>query len=181
MGRIKISGYAIQQINPITLRKNIGYITEKINIINISIRENFKIVSKDISNKEIIEALVDVGCWNYVKDLPNDLDFLISANGENLPPNIRFLILLAINLVKAPKIFMIDNIPHEVLNPDNDFDFVNFIKTKLKDKTVLVITNRSDIVKQADISYTYLKRGQVTLGEPKEMIELATKMNIEIF
>jgi ABC-type bacteriocin/lantibiotic exporter with double-glycine peptidase domain len=74
-----------------------------------TIRENLTFGSKDISDKEMIETMNDVGLSKFLKGLPRGLDTILYPEGRQLSFTVAKKIVLARAILKKPKLLILED------------------------------------------------------------------------
>ncbi|AZR73220.1 hypothetical protein BBF96_07380 [Anoxybacter fermentans] len=141
-GEILLDGYNIQQINLVSLRKNIGYLPQEAFIIDGTIRENLTCVKEDATEEEMWWALDQAQIGDYIRtQLKNGLDEVLSNNGSSLSGGQRQRISIARLFLQNPKIIIFDEI-FTGLDLETEKYIWNNIKKFIKDKTALFISHK---------------------------------------
>lgn len=169
-GNIYINGENIKDIDPVELRRKIGYVIQQIGLFpNMTIEENITVVpkllkwSKEKCNRRASELLdlVSMGYEENAHKYPNEL-----SGGQQQ----RIGVLRA--LAAEPPIILMDE-PFGALDPitrDNLQDELKDLQKKLK-KTIIFVTHDMDeAVKMAD-KIVFMSKGKILqVASPEEML-----------
>lgn len=130
-----------------TIRKNIGYLPQKCNLINSTIRNNITMFDQSISDNKIIEVLK---MMNLEKLLEGEgIDRNVSNSSEKLSSGEIKRICLARLLCRDYNVLLIDE-GTSALDKDSTEDIENVLK-KLKNKIIISIIHRPEYLKYYDI------------------------------
>lgn len=107
-GSIRIGESEIDKIDRHTLRENIAYISQDLELFTGSIRENLKIAKPDASEEEMIEACKNANLSDLINRLPGGLDYTLDERGTNLSVGERQRLTIARAFLRNPKILILD-------------------------------------------------------------------------
>jgi len=150
-GHIKVFGTEVNKDHLFEVRECISYVAQNGNLFPVSIRENI-ILDKQINDKEVIQICERLNIWNTICKLQKGLDTLVLDGGINFSGGERQRILIARAILQDKPIVLLDE-PVSALDDGNADNIQDIIKTVLKDKTVFMITHRSNILKTVDHIY----------------------------
>lgn len=168
-GKILIDGKSIESINPVELRRNIGYVIQQVGLFpNMTILENVEIVpkllkwSKEKTRNRALELLemVDLNPDLYANKYPGEL-----SGGQQQ----RIGVLRA--LAAEPSLILMDE-PFGALDPitrDSLQDEVKKLHKTLKKTFVFVTHDMSEAVKMADV-IVFMDKGDIIQVAPPEEI-----------
>jgi ABC-type multidrug transport system fused ATPase/permease subunit len=144
-GNISIGGKDIKTMNPSKLRSQISYITQHPRLFNRSIYENIRYGCPGVTNSNVDSLISSIG-----RVLPNvDLHSNAGKNGERLSGGQRQIVFLLRCLLKKSKIVILDE-PTASLDDKTKRIVIELIQKLLHDKTVIMITHDSSLLKAAD-------------------------------
>lgn len=120
------------------------------------IRDNI-CMYKNIDDKTIMEACKDSGLADFISEV--SLDYVVGQNGAMLSEGQKQKIALARALVHNSPVIIFDE---ATSNTDvySEHQINGLLHTKLKEKTVIIITHKQEILKEAD-QIIMLKDGAV--------------------
>lgn len=169
-GDILIDNKSIYKIDESTLRKNISVITQVPYIFNMSIKDNLKLVNRNITNKEIIEKCKLASLHNYIMTLPNKYDTIIGEGGINLSGGQRQRLAIARALVKNSKIILFDEAT-SALDNETQKEIQNSIRNISKEYTILIIAHRLSTITFCN-KIVVIDKGKVNgIGTHDELIK----------
>ncbi len=106
-GTILVDGHPVYDYNLKALRAKIGYIPQKAVLFSGSIRENLQYGDKTASDESLWEALRIAEAADFVRELPEQLDTVLSEGGSNLSGGQKQRLAIARALVRKPEIYIL--------------------------------------------------------------------------
>lgn len=169
-GVIKIDDIDIASINLSDWRKNIGYVSQDIFLLNDTVEANIRFYDNSISNENIITAAKMANIYDFVQGLPHKFETQVGERGIKLSGGQRQRISLARVLAKKPSFLILDEATSSLDNESESLiqEAINNLKGKV---TVLVIAHRLSTVMSSD-RLIVLENGKlVETGTPAELIK----------
>ncbi len=168
-GKILLDGKDISQINLKHWRKNIGYVSQDMFLVNDSIVNNIKFYDNSISNEDVEKAAKMANIYSFIQSCPDKLNTVIGERGIQLSMGQRQRIVIARILARKPKILIMDEATSAL---DNESEVkIQKVIENLKGKiTVLVIAHRLSTVINSD-KLLVLENGQIVeQGDAKKLL-----------
>ena len=155
-GQIKLKGVNIFEITLESYRNMISVVIQQIYLFNDTIRNNICIYKK-VSDEVIETACKDSGLEDFLKEV--SLDYVVGQNGAMLSGGQKQKIALARALVHDKPIIIFDEVTS---NTDvySEHQINGLLHTRLKEKTVIIITHKQEILQDVD-QIVMLKDGAV--------------------
>ena len=104
-----MDGIKIDDVDPTIMKKNMGFVTQEAMIFSGTIREIIQWAEKDVSDKEIEEALKIAEIYEFICKLPEGLDTFIGQKGVNLSGGQKQRLSISRAVIKNPKILILDD------------------------------------------------------------------------
>jgi ATP-binding cassette, subfamily B, bacterial len=168
-GNILIDGQNISNLDPATIRKQIGIISADGALFNGTIRDNISYKRPDAGIHEIEEAVIAAGLEHTVRRLPMHLDTRVGENGIGLSVGERQRIQIARILLAKPRILILDEATANL-----DYATEGEIKLSIdkirKQNTVIIIAHRFSMVRDADHIIVLDDGKVVESGKPASLI-----------
>lgn len=155
-GQIKLKGVNIFEITLESYRNMISVVSQQIYLFNDTIRNNICIYKK-VSDEVIETACKDSGLEDFLKEV--SLNYVVGQNGAMLSGGQKQKIALARALVHDKPIIIFDEVTS---NTDvySEHQINGLLHTRLKEKTVIIITHKQEILQDVD-QIVMLKDGAV--------------------
>jgi ATP-binding cassette, subfamily B, bacterial len=168
-GSIFIDGKDIKNLDPASVRKQIGIVSADGALFNGTIRDNISYKKPDASISEIENAVIAAGLEHTVRRLPLHLDTIVGENGIGLSVGERQRIQIARILLAKPRILILDEATAN-LDYATEGEIKLSIQEIRKHNTVIVIAHRFSMVRDAD-HVIVLEEGKVIeSGTPAALI-----------
>ncbi|GKU25542.1 multidrug ABC transporter ATP-binding protein [Clostridium folliculivorans] len=169
-GYIKVNGIKVQIYNQVKLREKIGVVPQKAVAFTGSIKDNLKWGLEDASDEEIKESAKIAQASEFIEKLESGYDTLISQGGANLSGGQKQRLTIARALVKKPEILILDD-SSSALDYATDAALRRELKDNTDSMTLVMVSQRVNAVKDADLILVLDDGEQVGLGTHKELIE----------
>ena len=114
-------------------------------ILGMSIRDNFKLFSKNIDDESIYKYLSLVNLDKFVRK-SGGLDLVIREDSNNISGGERQRLVLALNLSSNKDIYIFDEATSSI-DIDSEKIIMKNIEILAKDKLVILVTHENDIAK----------------------------------
>ncbi len=168
-GEVIVSGKNVKECDMDALRSIIGYVPQKAVLFTGTVRDNMKWRKADASDEEIIAALKTAQAWEFVEKMPKRLDTSISQGGRNLSGGQRQRLSIARALVGQPEIIILDD-STSALDYSTDLNLRKALKSDMKGSSVIMISQRTTSLKDAD-KIIVMDDGQpVGIGKHEELL-----------
>ncbi|MBO7473349.1 MAG: ABC transporter ATP-binding protein [Ruminococcus sp.] len=169
-GNVSVSGVDVNNIAPELLRKRIGTVPQKAVLFTGTIRQNMQWQKANATDEEIVSALKTAQAWEFVSQMPDGLDTIISQGGKNFSGGQKQRITIARALVGEPDIVILDD-STSALDYKTDLAFRQSLRTELPNTTIIMISQRTTSLKDADKIIVMDDGEAVGIGKHEELIE----------
>ena len=173
-GKILLNGTDIFKISLQEYRSMVSIVSQQIYLFNDTIKNNICLY-KTVSDEEVEIACRDSGLDDFLKEV--SLDYMVGQNGSMLSGGQKQKIALARALIHDRPIILFDEVTS---NTDvySEHQINGLLHTRLKDKTVVIITHRQEILSKVD-QVIILKHGTVTdSGRYEELLNNNDELSI---
>ncbi len=150
-GEVLYGGVPLEQIGLPVVRENVALMLQDALFFNDSIRMNLTLF-KNISDKEIFEALRVAQLHSFISSLDDGLDTNIGKNGIRLSGGQRQRLAIARLILSNPKVVIFDEAT-SALDNTTEFQLYETLREFLKGRTTIIIAHRTTTIKQADYIY----------------------------
>lgn len=177
-GDVLYKGKDIKDYDLNALHKEISLVNQKAVLFKGTIRTNLLMGKKDASEEEMIEALKEACAYDFVKKLPDFLDYEIEEGGKNLSGGQRQRLSIARALIKNGELLILDDSTSAL-----DYLTEKELKTNIfnkKDLTTLIIAQRVSSLLNCD-KIIVMYHGEVeNIGTHEELLK-KSKVYKEIY
>ena len=169
-GEIKIDGNDVKKINRKDLKSKLSIATQKTFLFNDTVKSNITFKDDSIDMDEIKLSAELSGLDECVDDIDDFLDYKVSEKGANLSTNIKNRLNIMRCLVKKADIYLFDNV-FTTYDENSQHMIFEKIKEHLNNKTIILVTDNIEILKNMD-KIILLDDGKIsTIGTHSELIE----------
>jgi len=149
-GQILIDGKDIRDATLVSLRKQIGLVTQNVVTFNDTIAANIGYGRPDASRDEIIAAAKRSYAHEFIAPLRDGYDTVIGEQGVGLSGGQLQRIVIARAILKDPAILIFDEATSQV-DADSEAKIHRAIEEIMRDRTSLIIAHRFSTVISADV------------------------------
>lgn len=173
-GKILLGAENVSEMPLLAYRNMVSVVSQQIYLFNDTIRNNICLY-KQMDDAGIEAACMDSGLEDFIKEV--SLDYVVGQNGAMLSGGQKQKIALARALIHDKPIVIFDE---ATSNTDaySEQQINGLLNTKLKDKTVIVITHKKEILSKVD-QIVVLKEGVIDdIGTYDELVGKNDELNI---
>ncbi|MDC0609679.1 cysteine/glutathione ABC transporter ATP-binding protein/permease CydC [Vibrio sp.] len=156
-GSVSIGGIDLTQWNESQLRAAISVVSQRVDILNGSLRDNLLIAKSDSTDEQLSDLLSSVGLDKLLKEA--GLDTWLGDGGRQLSGGEKRRIGIARALLHDGDIILLDE-PTEGLDKSTEQSIMNLLMKHFENKTVLFVTHRLVNLDKMD-SICLIEQGQV--------------------
>ncbi len=167
-GSITIDGIDVNQIDPVDLRRNIGYVPQDVLLFAGTLRDNIVVGMPTASDKQLLEASKISGVDQFAGSHPLGFDLPVGERGAALSGGQRQSVSLARALLHKPNILILDEPSNSMDNASEEQLRANLV-SYVMDKTLFLITHKVSLLSLVD-RIIVVDQGQVVADGPKEPV-----------
>lgn len=169
-GTILLDGKNIKDIDIDNWRKNIGYVSQDIFLINDTIANNIKFYNNSITDEEMIKASKEANIYDFIQECPNKFETIIGERGIQLSAGQRQRVVIARVLARRPQFLILDEAT-SALDNESEIKIQRVIENLKGKLTVFVIAHRLSTVINCD-RLLVLENGRIIeQGSPSKLLE----------
>lgn len=148
-GEILIDGVDIREYNLVSLRKQMGIVSQVPFLFSGTIEENILFGCPTCAREEIMNVGMKIGEGEWLETLPNGLDTQVGERGSQLSMGQRQLVALIRVLIQKPSIFILDEATASI-DPFTETQIQTALDLILSETTSILIAHRLSTVRSAD-------------------------------
>ncbi len=167
-GEIRVDDIAINQIDPIDLRKNISYVNQSPTLFYGTLRDNI-IYSKPLATDEEIFSVIKMsGLSTFINNHPQGFDMNVGEAGERLSHGQRQSVAIARALLSDSQFVLLDE-PTSAIDNAIEGILKKSLATFTKGKTVILVTHRKSLLDLVE-KVLIVSNGNLVNFGPKDQI-----------
>lgn len=148
-GTIALGGTDIRDCKLSELRKRVAMVTQNIEIIQGTVRDNLTFYDESISDERMIEVLEDLGLGAWHESLPEGLDTMLASGGGSLSAGEAQLLAFARVFLTNPGLVIMDEASSR-LDPLTEQRMEKAVSKLLETRSCIIIAHRLSTVQRAD-------------------------------
>jgi len=107
-GTILIDGQDLSKLTQESLRKQVGVVLQEAFLFTDTVMNNLKYAREGATDEECIEAAKEANAHEFIMNLPQGYDTMLTERGANLSQGQRQMITIARAMVAQPKLMILD-------------------------------------------------------------------------
>ena len=147
-GEVTFYGNGFSHAADKSMRKNVVFVPQGNTLISGTIRNNLLMAKPDASDEELHTAL-HTSCADFVFDLPQGIDTVLSEHGGGLSEGQAQRIAIARGLLRPGAVFLLDEIS-SALDEDTERELFSRLFAARPSTTILLITHRKKVAALCD-------------------------------
>lgn len=152
-GRILIDGKDTADIDPVTLRSQIGYMPQKGSLFRGTLLDNLTMFRDGEAIERAIDLSRAIGLEDVITRLPRGLDTrLAETSVETLPDGVRQRIVIVRALIDLPPIILFDNASAS-LDQVSDRQLATVLERYRGARTMIIVSHRPSLLRLCDRCY----------------------------
>jgi ABC-type bacteriocin/lantibiotic exporter with double-glycine peptidase domain len=142
-------------LNSLAWRAKIGFVSQKINLLNNTI-ENNVLLGRDIKKfkKNVVKSLKISQSYNFLKKYKNFINYEIGEDGNKLSGGQAQRLAIARSVLENPDILIFDE-PTSSLDKTTEDKLIRSLKSLIKNKTVIISSHNNSILKICNNIYEF--------------------------
>lgn len=178
VGAVLVDGVDVRDYNIKSLRDKIGYVPQKINLFEGTIRENLQFANKDLSESEMDHAIDVAQAGDFISGLEKGYDSFLSEGGSNFSGGQKQRLSIARAIAKKPSIYIFDD-SFSALDYQTDAELRRRLAAITTQSTVLLVAQRVSSIVNAD-QIIVLDKGEIAGQGTHEELLAGNKIYQEI-
>ena len=159
----------ITQLPPQELRRSVGMVTQNIQLFHATVRENLTFFDDSIPDEQILEAIQDLGLWDWFSSLPKGLDTELESGGGGLSAGEAQLLAFTRIFLRDPGLVILDEATSR-LDPATEHLIEQAVDKLVQNRTAIIVAHRLGTVERAD-DILILEDGEICeFGERLQLV-----------
>lgn len=158
-GQIKIDNVDVRDFDLQNLRALMGLVTQDSILFNDTIKNNMLLGKPDATDHEIIEALKVANAYEFVQNLPEDINTNIGDSGNKLSGGQKQRLSIARAVLKNPPIMILDEAT-SALDTESERLVQEALENMMQNRTSVVIAHRLSTIQKAD-NIVVMQKGMI--------------------
>jgi subfamily B ATP-binding cassette protein MsbA len=170
-GAIFIDGHDVRALTLVSLRKQLGKVTQETVLFNDTVRNNIAYGQPNVPMERIVAAARAALAHDFILRMPEGYDTVIGERGTRLSGGERQRLAIARAIMKDAPLLVLDEAT-SALDAESEAAVQAALANLMQDRTVLVIAHRLSTVRRAD-RIAVMEHGLITeLGTHDELLAL---------
>ncbi|XOV85455.1 MAG: ABC transporter ATP-binding protein [bacterium] len=158
-GQVRFDGRDVREIDLASLRRLVTYVFQEHQFMTGTIRENLQIANPEASEQDMISALKDAGCMEFIDSLSDGIDTVLGRSGDTLSVGQQQRLSIARGLLRDSRVIILDE-PTAALDPNTEARLVASLRDVSQGRLVVVIAHRLSTIRKAD-QIVFMEQGRV--------------------
>ena len=172
-GTILIDGQDSSKLTQESLRKQVGVVLQEAFLFTDTVMNNLKYAREGATDEECIEAAKEANAHEFIMNLPQGYDTMLTERGANLSQGQRQMITIARAMVAQPKVMILDEATsnvdtrtekliqeglHKLMAGKTSFSIAHRLAT-IRGSAKIMVLNGGEIVEYASHDELMAKQG----------------------
>ena len=167
-GSILIDGIDSRQIDPVELRRDIGYVPQDIVLFYGTLRDNIVLGTPRASDADVLRAAEQAGIREFVDRHPLGFSMPVGERGEGLSGGQRQAVAVARAYLLQPPVLLLDE-PTNAMDNRAEETFKERLARDLEGRTLMLITHRASLLSLVD-RIIVIETGAVAADGPRDQV-----------
>jgi len=172
-GSVLCDGFDLKQLDPSSLRRAMGYVSQDVTLFYGSVRENIALGLTGVGDPEIVAAADRAGILEHINAHPEGLSMTVGERGETLSGGQRQALGLARMFLRDPPILLLDE-PTSAMDQGGEARIKQVLGEFARDKTLILTTHKMGMLDLVD-RILVMDRGRVVADGPKAEVLAALR------
>ncbi|MBE6115111.1 MAG: ATP-binding cassette domain-containing protein, partial [Erysipelotrichaceae bacterium] len=169
-GKIRYDGININKIKKADLRRSLGIVLQDTNLFTATVKDNIRYGRLDATDEEVIAAAKLANADDFIRQLPEGYDTMLSGNGSNLSQGQRQLLAIARAAIANPPVLILDEATSSI-DTRTEKIVQDGMDKLMHGRTTFVIAHRLSTVRNSDCIMVMEQGRIIERGTHDELIE----------
>jgi len=148
-GNIIIDGKNIREFDKRLLRKGISMVLQDTFLFSESVRQNIRYGRPEATDEEVVKAAKIANAHEFILQLPEGYDTILSDNGSNLSHGQKQLLAIARAVLAQSSILILDEATSSI-DTRTELEIQKAMLNLMRGKTTFIIAHRLSTIRNAD-------------------------------
>lgn len=167
-GLVMIDGTDLRQIDPATLRAQMGVAMQDSVLMTGSVRENISLGRPGVDDAELLRAADLSGTHQFMGQIANGYDLKLADRGEGLSGGQRQSIAIARALAGKPQMLVFDE-PSASMDAQTEQGLIERLQREVQGRTMVLVTHRPPLLQLVQ-RIIVMERGRVAMDGPRDKV-----------
>lgn len=167
-GLVLIDGNDLRQTDLAHLRSKIGTALQESVLMSGSIRDNIVLDREHINDEEMVRISRLTGAHDFIGQVANGYDLVLTDRGESLSGGQRQGINLARALVGGPRVLIFDE-PTSAMDGESEEQLINRLLPEIEGRTLILITHRLSLLRLVN-RVVLMQSGRIVADGPRDEV-----------
>ena len=169
-GVIRLNGRPVSEYSLVSLRTNIGIVSQDPFLFNLSVRENIAYGRPSTEQNKVEEAARAAYAHDFILELPQGYDTVVGEKGVKLSGGQKQRLTIARAIMKNPSLLILDEAT-SALDTESERIVQDALDNLMQGRTSLIIAHRLSTIISAD-RIVVMKKGEILdIGHHAQLIE----------
>ncbi|PIE10824.1 MAG: type I secretion system permease/ATPase [Rhodobacterales bacterium] len=175
-GSIRLDGASLDQYDPDALGHHIGYLPQRVQLFEGTIRDNIARMEPEPDDAAVVEAARNADAHDMILALPNGYDTMVSPNGGQLSGGQMQRIGLARALYGDPVVLVLDEPNSNLDHAGNEALNAAMRRLKADGRVILTMAHRPAAIQECDLLLV-IEEGAMRAFGPRDRVLRETVTN----
>ena len=167
-GLVMVDGSDLRQIDPATLRAQIGVAMQDSVLMTGSVRENISLGRPGVDDAELLRAATLSGTHQFMGQIANGYDLKLADRGEGLSGGQRQSIAIARALAGRPPMLVFDE-PSASMDAQTEQGLIERLQNEVQGRTMVLVTHRPPLLQLVQ-RIIVMERGRIAMDGPRDKV-----------
>jgi len=182
-GKILLDGRDMKEIDMRSFRESIAVVSQDTILFQGTVRDNILYGTKNVGDKELVQALKDANALDFIQKLPDGLDTMLGERGTRLSGGQKQRIAIARAIIREPRVLILDEAT-SALDVEAEFIVQEALDRLMKGRTTFIVAHRLSTIRNAGL-IVLLDNGRIgEMGSHEELLKkdraFASMYNLQI-
>jgi ATP-binding cassette subfamily B protein len=148
-GSVHLDGHDLRDLSLTDVRRHIGIVEQDPFVFHANVADNVRYAKPSASDEEVWKALACAGLDRLITSMPDGLATVVGERGKQLSAGERQRLAVARMFLADPAVIVLDEATG-ALDPRSEATVLRSYRELLRGRTVVLITHRRELARQAE-------------------------------